>query len=227
MTTAPTGHRAPSAGGSSGKAGVVLLLARLIVGGVLIYASLSKLRDPVMFLKAVRGYELVPEQWPWLLNAVAVVVPWIELLGGIVLVLGLGLQCSGQTLALRRHWHVLRLSISLRGTATVILLMMVAFSAAIGHRTWRLMEVSGKPLTEIDFDCGCGTGSEKIWIKLLENLGLILLTLFIVLSRSYRSAAPAGRAPSRGAPSARHTPAGSLTEARGPQSAVRPPQLNT
>ncbi|MCH8854345.1 MAG: hypothetical protein IID41_17090, partial [Planctomycetes bacterium] len=43
------------------------------------------------------------------------------------------------------------------------------------------------PFMEVAFECGCGTGTDIIWKKLLENGGLILLSMFLVFSRSYDS----------------------------------------
>lgn len=166
---------------------VAVLAARLIVGGLLIYVSIGKLRDPVAFLKVVKLYELLPVHWNVLLNSIAVIVPWVELLGGIILILGLKLYVSASVLRLSEHTRAVTPGIGLRGTALVILLLLVGFTAAIGLRTWRMVQTEGKRFMEVEFECGCGTGVDIIWIKLLENGGLILLSLLIVLSRSYSS----------------------------------------
>lgn len=62
------------------------LLFRLLLGGVFLWNSLSKLQQPYDFLSAVYNYELVgPQLGLW----VATVVPWLELTTGICLVLGI------------------------------------------------------------------------------------------------------------------------------------------
>jgi len=142
--------------------GAVLLIARLVVGGLMVYVSIEKLQDPVAFLKVVRQYEIVPVAWHSLLNSSAVLVPWIELLGGAALIAGIGL----------------------RGIGAVMFLMLIAFTATVFWRAWEIMQTTGEPFMKISFDCGCGTGPQIIWRKLLENVGLILLSLAIVLSKS-------------------------------------------
>ena len=139
-----------------------LLFARLIVGGLMIYVSIGKLQDPVAFLKVVKLYEIVPVEWHVALNSIAVIVPWIELLGGAALLVGVGL----------------------RGTGAVMFVMLIVFSMAITMRTRQIMDAEGKLFMQVKFDCGCGTGEQIIWLKLLENAGLILLALLITLSNS-------------------------------------------
>ena len=144
------------------RSSTALLVARLIVGGTLVYASIDKLRDPVSFLKAVKEYEVVPVEWHRTLNSIAVVVPWIELLGGAALILGIGLH----------------------GIGGVLCAMLAGFTSLIALRTWGIMQAEGTPFFEVQFNCGCGTGPEIIWIKLLENTGLILLSLLTAVSSS-------------------------------------------
>ena len=167
--------------------GLVLLFARLAVGGMMIWVSIDKIKDPVAFLKMVKLYDFVPLHWNEVLNSIAVVLPWIELLGGIILVLGLNLHLSASVLRMTRQTRPLKPGIGLRGTALVVLLMLVGFSSAIGLRTQREMQTNGTPFMEVAFECGCGTGTDIIWQKLLENGGLILLSMFLVFSRSYDS----------------------------------------
>ena len=167
--------------------GLVLLFARLAVGGMMIWVSIDKIKDPVAFLKMVKLYDFVPLHWNEVLNSIAVVLPWIELLGGIILVLGLNLHLSASVLRMTRQTRPLKPGIGLRGTALVLLLMLVGFTSAIGLRTQREMQTNGTPFMEVAFECGCGTGTDIIWQKLLENGGLILLSMFLVFSRSYDS----------------------------------------
>ena len=163
MTDRPTLPDAtPNPGRKIGAAEFVLLFARLVVGVLMIYASIGKLQDPDAFLKVVKQYEIVPVQWHVALNSIAVIVPWIELLGGAALLVGVGL----------------------RGTGGVMFVMLIAFSIAITMRTLHIMDAEGKLFMQVEFDCGCGIGEQIIWLKLLENAGLILLALLITLSKS-------------------------------------------
>lgn len=58
---------------------------RLVLGGIFVAAALPKLADPPGFAKAVWAYDLVP---PTLLNPMALVLPWLELVCGLALVAG-------------------------------------------------------------------------------------------------------------------------------------------
>ncbi|MEE9122703.1 MAG: MauE/DoxX family redox-associated membrane protein [Syntrophobacteria bacterium] len=67
------------------------LAARVVLGCVFIYASLDKIRHPDLFAEAVYNYQLLPEV---AVNLVAVCLPWLELLSGVLLILGLWVRGS-------------------------------------------------------------------------------------------------------------------------------------
>jgi uncharacterized membrane protein YphA (DoxX/SURF4 family) len=91
-----------------------------------------------------------------LLPLVATILPWMELLGGLALLFGI--------------MH--------RGAAALAGTMLVLFTVAVGSALLRGLDIS----------CGCFTqdpAAEKIgWLKLLENLGLFLLCLYVLFSTS-------------------------------------------
>lgn len=65
------------------------LVCRWVMGGVFLYASISKILDPQLFSFEVHAYELLPY---YLVNFVALCLPWLELLVGLGLVLGVWTQ---------------------------------------------------------------------------------------------------------------------------------------
>jgi uncharacterized membrane protein YphA (DoxX/SURF4 family) len=67
------------------------LLARLVVGGVWIAAGLIKLPDPAESVRAVRAYRLLPEAT---VHAVGYGLPFLEIIIGLLLVLGLGTRIA-------------------------------------------------------------------------------------------------------------------------------------
>ena len=70
---------------------VIALLCRVILGVILIYASLDKIVHPAEFAKAIGNYNVLPFG---LENLLGIVLPILELLVGICLVLGIMLDGS-------------------------------------------------------------------------------------------------------------------------------------
>jgi len=66
------------------KAGI--FIARIILGGIFIYASIDKIAFPGHFANIIRGYNIIPES---LVDLTAFILPWIELIIGILIVIGL------------------------------------------------------------------------------------------------------------------------------------------
>jgi putative oxidoreductase len=65
---------------------LISLASRLFVAGVFIFASYDKVWDPANFAKSVATYDLLPL---WAVAGVSVALAWLELLVGVMLVLGL------------------------------------------------------------------------------------------------------------------------------------------
>ena len=143
-------------------ADLAAVAARLILGGLFIYMGLNKTLHPVEFLKLVRQYELV--QNSTLLNAIAALLPWIEIFCGLLLVSG----------------------IAVRGTALTMFALLVPFTLAVANRAWGIHVLQSIPLCAVKFDCGCGAGEVLICRKVVENSALILLALWLTLRPSHR-----------------------------------------
>ena len=65
--------------------GPVVLISRLSLGAVFIYASLDKIMNPDDFAKAIGNYHVLPFG---LENLLALVLPWVELFTGLCLIIG-------------------------------------------------------------------------------------------------------------------------------------------
>jgi uncharacterized membrane protein YphA (DoxX/SURF4 family) len=65
------------------------LLARLILGGVLLVAGYLKAFSPDKSMMAVRAYELLPI---WLANVLGIILPWLEIGAGLLLILGVAIR---------------------------------------------------------------------------------------------------------------------------------------
>lgn len=142
--------------------GVPLLLARLVLGGLFIWMGLAKISDPVAFLKVMRQYDIVSA--PLILNSTAIALPWIEVVSGLAMILGL----------------------FTRGAAATMAIMLAVFTPAILVRTFAIIGETGASFFDVQFDCGCGGGEVVIWKKTLENIGLFLLCLLALCSCSRR-----------------------------------------
>ena len=64
------------------------IVARLILAGIFIYASLDKIAHPAAFANDVYNYRILPDA---LINLTAILLPWLELFLGLCLLAGIWL----------------------------------------------------------------------------------------------------------------------------------------
>jgi len=138
------------------------VVARWLVGGFFIYTGLNKALHPEYFLILVHEYDLVST--PFLLNSIGAALPWFEVFCGLLLVSG----------------------IAVRGSALIIVIMLVPFTIVVLRRALAIAAAKQIPFTDVKFDCGCGTGEVYIWKKMIENSVLILLSLWLVTGAGRR-----------------------------------------
>jgi uncharacterized membrane protein YphA (DoxX/SURF4 family) len=67
---------------------IASLLSRLFLGGIFVYASYDKIIHPVPFAEIVHNYQILPDV---LVNLVSLFLPWLELMVGLALILGIWL----------------------------------------------------------------------------------------------------------------------------------------
>ena len=65
------------------------LIFRFILGVIFIYASYSKILDPVAFSNNIHNYHFTPT---FVENLLALIIPWIELIVGVFLIIGVFLE---------------------------------------------------------------------------------------------------------------------------------------
>jgi len=70
---------------------VLSLVLRLYLSGIFIYASLHKINFPAEFADNIAGYLIVPH---WLVNPLAVFMPWLELVCGLFLLAGVRVRAA-------------------------------------------------------------------------------------------------------------------------------------
>jgi putative oxidoreductase len=67
------------------------LVLRIYIGWIFIDASLSKIPDAVLFAENLANYRIIPY---FGLNLVAIVLPWLELICGFYLIIGLRIKAA-------------------------------------------------------------------------------------------------------------------------------------
>jgi uncharacterized membrane protein YphA (DoxX/SURF4 family) len=131
------------------------LVVRLVVGVTFIYASFYKIVDPGSFAKSIWYYHILPGG---LINLTAIILPWVEMLCGLSLILG----------------------VTYRGSVILVSLMTIVFVVAIASAITRGID--------LDCGCfkAAKSSSSSAWQSLWFDVGLLLLLAQLYFSRSAR-----------------------------------------
>lgn len=96
---------------------LLIALLRVALGAVFIVASLDKIENPEAFATTIANYRLLPYKS---INGIAIVLPWLEIVTGFLLVLG----------------------ILVRASTTIVWGLLLAFSIAISQALARGLDIS-------------------------------------------------------------------------------------
>jgi len=134
----------------------VLLVFRLVVGGVFIWAGLLKILDPLEFAQNIANYRVFS---PDLSLLTAIVLPWLEILCGVLVIFGIIRSAS---------------SLLLSGllAAFLVLIMVTIFRGV-----------------DVDCGCFGSLGRHVDYRLLLTDIVLLYLTLNIFVSSLSRRSA--------------------------------------
>jgi putative oxidoreductase len=128
---------------------IVLLSFRLVIGFIFIFAGIEKISNPESFAISIENYRVLPI---FLINLVAITLPWIEVIVGVLLIFG----------------------ISIKENIAVINTLLILFIFLIALAVFRGLD--------IDCGCfGTADGQKVGILKILENTGLFILGIFIYL----------------------------------------------
>jgi len=122
------------------------LAVRLLIGGLFLYAGLPKIFDMMGFASSIYNYKLFPS--PIIGMAVAF-IPWVEVLAGLALVLG----------------------VKVRGASLLVSLLLVVFVS--------LIAISAIRGLDIDCGCFSGVERKANWLAMFEDLTLLGCSSFI------------------------------------------------
>lgn len=112
------------------------------MGGLFVYSAYTKITDLDYFVKSLENYKLLPEES---LNLFAIIIPWLELIIGVFLILG----------------------IFVRESAVLGSILMILFIMAIASAMARGLD--------IECGCfGTKNGSRVGLLRIIEDLAILL-----------------------------------------------------
>ena len=135
------------------------VLGRWLLGVVFLYTGLHKALHPEVFLKLIDQYQVVSNTF--MLNTLAATLPWFEVFCGLLLLSG----------------------VAVRGTALMLILMLVPFTIIVLRRAIALAGAKGLALCAVKFDCGCGMGEVFACRKVIENCLLLGIAAWLLAGR--------------------------------------------
>jgi len=80
-----------------------------VLGAIFIYACYDKVLNPLSFAQIIHNYRVMP---PTLINLPAIILPWIELLAGILIIVGFKVRGANLVLGGLLIFYIVLLSIT-------------------------------------------------------------------------------------------------------------------
>ena len=139
---------------------LVLFLSTYYLGLTFISASLDKIVDPHEFSKSIIAYEISPYS---INNFVALVLPWIELICGLLLLISF-------------YFFFKYRNNFIDIPNNIIIIMLV----------WFIFILTIASIKGLEIDCGCGLSEDKTLPidRLKEDIYLLIIS-FIIKFRAY------------------------------------------
>lgn len=134
---------------------LVLLPLRLVLGGLFCLAAFKKLNDPQSFAEAIKGFRILSEvDHAVLITNAAFVIPWVEMIAGVMLILGL--------------WT--------RASAVAVGLALVSFIAGLVSVMARGIQTDCSCFGDLNLFCDAAVG----WCQVIRNVVLLVPTGYLV-----------------------------------------------
>ncbi len=131
------------------------LIVRLAVGVIFIYASIYKIIEPSDFARSIWYYHMVPGS---LINLMALILPWVELICGVMLIVGALYD----------------------GAVVLVNLMTVMFIIALVSAIARNLDI------ECGCFKAAQGATDSAWQSLIFDFVLLFFTVQLLVSRSMR-----------------------------------------
>jgi rhodanese-related sulfurtransferase/uncharacterized membrane protein YphA (DoxX/SURF4 family) len=138
----------------------IFLFSRLFLGGIFVYASYEKILRPASFAEVVYNYQILPDT---LVNLASIFLPWLELLVGLCLILGVWLS----------------------GAILIGNLLLIAFLSTLVFNIARGLDIDCGCFTVA---VGTSSGGHMVWYLLRD--GFFLIAAGFLLARFFFSKIP-------------------------------------
>jgi len=129
------------------------LISRVVVGLVFVIFAVEKIADPKFFANEIGNYNIVPNSF---VNIIAIVLPWIELVAGLLFISGVKIKANSILLS------------------ALLLVFIIGVASAMARGL------------DISCGCSKANPSKVGIPKILENLGLIALCALSYFSKNNR-----------------------------------------
>ena len=136
--------------------GPLVLISRLILGSVFIYASFDKIVNPGDFAKIVGNYHVLPFG---IENLLAIILPWVEFIAGVCLIVG----------------------VMIDGATILVILMNIVFIFAITQALARGISVECGCFS-VASDTGSAIGVKTI----LRDIGYLFLAYIVYYRKDHK-----------------------------------------
>ncbi len=135
---------------------VLQLPVRLALGGIFVFAAWNKIHNPQAFAFAIKGFKVFdPATHGHLIISAAYTLPWVEMIAGVLLILGL----------------------RSRAAALTLLLTLLVFIGGLLHVITSGIDADCSCFGDQKLFCGGAVG----WCQVIRNLILLVPALYIVI----------------------------------------------
>jgi uncharacterized membrane protein YphA (DoxX/SURF4 family) len=135
--------------------GWLVLLTRIVLGGLFVFAACMKLASPQAFAISVKAFDLIDRSADHLTILTTFAVPWTEMIAGTVLILGL--------------WA--------RAAAFVLSALLLIFIVGIASVLYRHMDVACGCLGKFEWPCRGNLG----FCQIGRDVVMLAMGLLVIL----------------------------------------------